>query len=134
MRVQVRPEYRDDPAKLDLVRVRAPSGALVPLRNLVTARVGSGPVQIDRDSRTRADHRLGNLDGKAAGTADEEVVGFGRELGIARRVRAGGDRTDQRLRETIAADRLRLHVALIAMYMILAAQFNSFVHPLTIML
>ena len=37
VRVQVLPEYRDDPAKLALVHVRAPSGALVPLRNLVNA-------------------------------------------------------------------------------------------------
>ena len=32
VRVQVLPEYRDDLGKLDLVRVRSASGALVPLR------------------------------------------------------------------------------------------------------
>lgn len=134
VRVQVRPEYRDDPAKLDLLRVRAPSGALVPLRNLVTPLVGSGPVQIDRDSRTRAITVLGNLEGKAAGTADEEVVRFGREIGIAGEYELEAVGPTQRLRETIAAIAFAFTVALIAMYMILAAQFNSFVHPFTIML
>jgi HAE1 family hydrophobic/amphiphilic exporter-1 len=133
VRVQVRPEYRDDPTKLDLVRVRAPSGALVPLRNLVTAHVGSGPVQIDRDSRSRAITILGNLDQKAAGVADEEVVRFGRELGIQGEYELEAVGTTQRLRETIKAIGFAFGVALIAMYMILAAQFNSFVHPFTIM-
>jgi HAE1 family hydrophobic/amphiphilic exporter-1 len=134
VRVQVRPEYRDDPSKLDLVRVRAPSGALVPLRNLVTPRIGSGPVQIDRDSRTRAVTVIGNLDGKAAATADEEVVRLGRELGIAGEYELEAIGPTQRLRETIAAIGFAFVVALVSMYMILAAQFNSFSHPLTIML
>ena len=36
-----------------------------------TPRIGSGPVQIDRESRTRAITVYGNLDDKAAGTADD---------------------------------------------------------------
>ena len=40
----------------------------------------------------------------------------------------------QRLRETLDAIGFAFVVALISMYMILAAQFNSFTHPLTIML
>lgn len=134
VRVQVRPEYRDDPQKLDLLRVRAPSGALVPLRNLVTPLVGSGPAQIDRDSRTRAITVLGNLEGKAAGTADEEVVRIGREIGIGGEYELEAIGPTERLRETVAAIGFAFTVALVAMYMILAAQFNSFVHPFTIML
>lgn len=134
VRVQVRPEYRDDASKLDLIRVRAPSGALVPLRNLVALHVGSGPVQIDRDSRTRAVTILGNLEGKAAGVADEEVVRFGREIGIDGEYQLEAIGPTQRLRETLAAVGFAFALALIAMYMILAAQFNSFIHPFTIML
>jgi HAE1 family hydrophobic/amphiphilic exporter-1 len=134
VRVQVQPEYRDDPAKLDLLRVRASGGGLVPLRNLVTVRVGSGPVQIDRDSRTRAITVLGNLEGKAAGTADQEVVGFGRAIGLGGEYEIEAIGPTKRLRETIDAVGFAFTIGLVAMYMILAAQFNSFVHPLTIML
>jgi len=134
VRVQVRPEYRDDPSKLDLVRVRAPSGALVPLRNLVTPRIGSGPVQIERDNRTRSITVFGNLDDKAAGTADEEVTRFGVALGIAGDYELEPIGPTKRLRETTAAVGFAFVLALVAIYMILASQFNSFVHPLTIML
>jgi HAE1 family hydrophobic/amphiphilic exporter-1 len=134
VRVQVRPEYRDDPAKLDFLRVRSTTGALVPLRNLVTPRIGSGPVEIDRENRTRAITVYGNLADKAAGTADEEVMRIGAELGIGGEYELEPVGPSQRLRETTAAVGFAFVLALTAIYMILASQFNSFIHPLTIML
>lgn len=134
VRVQVRPEYRDDPTKLDFLRVRSANGALVPLRNLVVPRIGSGPVQIDRENRTRSITIYGNLDGKAAGTADEEVIQIARELGIHGEYELDAVGPSERLRETTAAVGFAFLLALVAIYMILASQFNSFVHPFTIML
>jgi HAE1 family hydrophobic/amphiphilic exporter-1 len=134
VRVQVRPEDRDDLAKIDLVRVRSSSGTLVPLRNLVTPRVGSGPVQIDRESRTRVITIYGNLAGKSASDADAEVHAMAAELGISGDYEFAAVGPSKRLRETGDAIRFAFLLALVAIYMILAAQFNSFVHPLTIML
>jgi HAE1 family hydrophobic/amphiphilic exporter-1 len=134
VRVQVSPEYRDDLDKLDLVRVRAPSGALVPLRNLATPRIGEGPVQIDRESRTRAITVYANLTGKAAGDADAEIVEFARELELAPGYDFEAVGPSKRLRETTSAVLFAFGLSLVAIYMILAAQFDSFVHPFTIML
>jgi HAE1 family hydrophobic/amphiphilic exporter-1 len=134
VRVQVLPEYRDDPAKLSLVHVRAPSGALVPLRNLVTPRVGIGPVQIEREGRTRSITLRGNLDGKAAGAADAEIMGFAKDLGIDGEYEFVAVGPSERMRESLSAIAFAFVLAFIAIYMILAAQFNSFLHPFTIML
>ncbi len=134
VRVQVLPEYRDDPAKLALVHVRAPSGALVPLRNLVNPRIGSGPVQIERENRTRSITLRGNLDGKAAGDADVEIMGFAKDLGIDGEYEFAAVGPSERLRESLSAIAFAFVLALVAIYMILAAQFNSFLHPFTIML
>ncbi len=134
VRVQVNPEFRDDPSKLDLLRVRAPSGALVPIRNLVTPRIGSGPVEIGRENRARAITLLGNLEGKSASEADEEIMRFGRQIGIGGEYELAAVGPSERLRETTAAISFAFVLAMIAIYMILASQFNSFVHPLTIMM
>jgi HAE1 family hydrophobic/amphiphilic exporter-1 len=134
VRVQVLPEYRDDLEKIDLVRVRSQSGALVPLRNLVTPRVGSGPLQIDREGRSRAITVYANLEGKAAGSADAEVQRFLSELHLEPGYSFDAMGPARRLRETSDALAFAFGLALLAIYMILAAQFNSFVHPLTIML
>jgi HAE1 family hydrophobic/amphiphilic exporter-1 len=134
VRIQIRPEDRDDVSKLDLVRVRSAKGELVPLRNLVTPRIGSGPVQIDRENRTRVITIYGNLEGKAAGDADVEVSAFAEQLGIASPYEFDPVGPTKRLRETSDAIRFAFALAIVAIYMILAAQFNSFVHPFTIML
>jgi len=134
VRVQVRPQYRDDLEKLELVYVRSQTGALVPLRNLVTPRIGSGPVQIDRESRTRSITVYGNLDGKAAGTADAEVSAMAAKLQLAPGYEFDAVGPSKRLRETTSAISFAFGLALLAIYMILAAQYNSFVQPLIIML
>ncbi|MCP4039789.1 MAG: efflux RND transporter permease subunit, partial [bacterium] len=134
VRVKLRPEYRDDPDKLSMVRVRASSGALVPLHNLVVPRFGMGPVQIDRESRTRSIMLTSNLDGKSMGEADVEVMRFVDELGLDAAVEIEPAGEPKRMRESLEAIGFAFSLALVAIYMILAAQFNSFAHPFTIML
>jgi HAE1 family hydrophobic/amphiphilic exporter-1 len=134
VRVQVRPEDRDDVTELDLVRVRSSSGALVPLRNLVTPRIGSGPVEIGRENRSRVITIYGNLAGKAGTESDAEISAWAAELGIGGEYEFDAVGPSKRLRETGEAIRFAFLLALVAIYMILAAQFNSFVHPFTIML
>jgi HAE1 family hydrophobic/amphiphilic exporter-1 len=134
VRVQVRPEDRDDLSKLELASTRARSGELVPLRNLVEPRIGLGPLEIDRENRTRVVTIYGNLAGKAATEADREVERLAREVGISGEYSLEAAGAAQRLRETSVAIRFAFGLALVAIYMILAAQFNSFVHPFTIML
>ncbi len=134
VRVQLLPEYRDDPDKLSMVRVRASSGALVPLHNLVVPRIGTGPVQIDREGRTRSIMLTGNLDGKSMGDADEEVMRFVSQLGLDASVEIEAAGSPKRMRESLEAIGFAFMLALVAIYMILAAQFNSFAHPFTIML
>jgi HAE1 family hydrophobic/amphiphilic exporter-1 len=134
VRVQLLPEYRDELAKLDLVRVRASSGALVPLRNLVAPRVGSGPVQIDREGRGRSIVLYANLGGKAAGDADLEVARIVRQMQLEPGYSFDAVGPSRRLRESFEAVVFAFGLALVAIYMILAAQFDSFVHPFVIML
>ncbi len=134
VRVQIRPEDRDDVTELGLVRVRSSGGELVPLRNLVTPRIGSGPVEIDRENRTRVITIFANLAGKAAGDADAEISAWAEELAIGGEYEFDAVGPSKRLRETNDAIRFAFLLALVAIYMILAAQFDSFVHPFTIML
>jgi HAE1 family hydrophobic/amphiphilic exporter-1 len=75
-----------------------------------------------------------NLDGKAAGTADAEVQGFVGEMRLDAGYSFDAMGPSRRLRETFDAVVFAFGLALLAIYMILAAQFNSFLHPFTIML
>ena len=83
VRVRVLPEYRDDPGKLDLIRVRSLRGELVPITNLVRSRIGEGAVEISRENRARQITLYANLaSGVALGDAVQQIEDWGPELGI----------------------------------------------------
>jgi HAE1 family hydrophobic/amphiphilic exporter-1 len=134
VRIQVLPEYRDDPRQLDLIRVRSAGGELVPLTNAARVRFGEGPVEIRRRNRTR-EIRVGSntAAGVPLGDGADKVEAWGRELGISApdALVAGG--TARTMNETADDILFAFGLGLVALYMILASLFNSFTHPFTIM-
>jgi HAE1 family hydrophobic/amphiphilic exporter-1 len=134
VRVQLAPRWRDDPRELSLVKVRAPSGELVPLSALVTPRRYEGPVEVRREDRSRVVTVSANLRGKPLGVADREVSGFVRELDLPDGTEVVPVGQTENMQESLRAIAFAFVLALVATYMILAAQFDSFVHPFTIML
>ena len=91
VRIQVMPEYRDDPAKIDLIRVRSLRGELVPITNAASVRLEEGPVEIQRENRTRKIGINANMAPGfplSAGTAKFEA--WGAELGIRAMVLISG--------------------------------------------
>jgi HAE1 family hydrophobic/amphiphilic exporter-1 len=134
VRVQMAPEYREDVAKLGLIRVRAPSGELVPLGNLVAERPGTGEVRVQREDRTPAIIVFAGLSGAALGSAVETVQRIADEAGVSGEYDLVPIGSAQQMEETAAAVGFAFLLALIALYMILAAQFDSFVRPIVILL
>ncbi len=135
VRVQVLPEYRDDPSKLDLIRVRSLRGELVPITSAVAVRSESGAVEVRRHNRARMIRLYASkapntsLDGAMA-----KMEQFGREAGVAEpyALDAGGAAESQA--ESAADLGFALGLAMLSIYMILASLFNSLTHPLTIMI
>jgi HAE1 family hydrophobic/amphiphilic exporter-1 len=135
VRVRLEEEQRDDLAELGLIQIRALDGRLADLENVAALRVSSGPVQIDRENRSRqikvfANTRPGVSLGPAADRVDAIVAEVGLPAGYEGRHRGPVDR----MKATTQAIRFAFMIALIALYMILASQFNSFVQPAVIML
>lgn len=134
IRTRVLPEFRDDPAQIGLVFVRSPSGSLVNVADLVETHLREGPVSIERNDRARAVTLYANLDGKALWRAFGEVKDFARDAGMGKEEEIVAAGFVERMLESVSSVIFALGLALVAIYIILAAQFNSFVHPLTIML
>jgi len=135
VRVQVLPEYRDDPTKIDLIRVRSIQGELVPITNAAAVRVAEGPVQVQRHNRSRMIRLYANT---AAGASLSDLVqklqGFAKEAGVAApyALVPGGQAESgiEAARDLVFA----LGLAMVSIYMILASLFNSVTHPFTIMM
>jgi HAE1 family hydrophobic/amphiphilic exporter-1 len=127
---------------LDL-SVRNQRGQLVSLRNLVEVRQESGPVQIDRYNRQRQVTILANLVQTKA-TADTRTLVQGEANGEVQRFCAEADLPadsgaylsgmGEIMVESFGYLQFALILAVALVYMVLASQFESFIHPFTIML
>ena len=135
VRVRLEEGQRDDLSVLRLIQVHAAGGRLADLTNVARLHVAAAPAQIDRQDRARmvalgANTPPGVALGTAAHALDRIVAGVGLPPGY----RGTHEGRARRMKESTADVVFALGLALIALYMILASQFNSFVQPGVIML
>lgn len=134
VRLRLTPESRNKPEALRGVTVPSKTVGQVRLDNVVNLIAGVGPVQIDRQERQRQITMTGNLKDKGMGDAltqiGEEVKKMGLPVGYTTGVTGMG----KMFNEMMDSFKLAFLLSIIGMYMVLAAQFESFVHPITIML
>jgi HAE1 family hydrophobic/amphiphilic exporter-1 len=117
------------------VPVRTRSGELVELGNLVEIRETTGPVQIDRQDRSRQITVLGNLEAsKPLASAMADVVEVANEMNVPEDVAGEFTGRGEMMEESFANINFSLMLAVVLIYMVLAAQFESLVHPFTVML
>ena len=126
-------QLKSDFQSLDNLKVRSSSGDLVDLANVVEVVPESGPAAIERQARQRQITVLANLKDMPLGEGAVKMVT------AAQKVVPGHLTTDfagmaQVMQESFQYMGVALMLAVIFVYMLLAAQFNSFIHPFTIML
>jgi hydrophobe/amphiphile efflux-1 (HAE1) family protein len=130
IRIRADEQYRADQNALALMSVPSSKYGSVPLNSVVRWERGLGPSRINRYARERQITILANA---AAGAGDNDVAAviqkeFKRlDLGPSYQLRATGRSKSQE--ETAAGFLLALSMAFIFMYLILAAQFESWVYP-----
>jgi HAE1 family hydrophobic/amphiphilic exporter-1 len=125
LRIRLNPEERRNPDDLSRLYVRSRDGRLVELRNLVRIQEGGGPSVINRVDRQRAISLFAGLEGKPLGQAVEELNAIAAKI-----LPADYLPKYQGTAEMMFA----LILGVLMAYMVLAAQFESFVHPFTVLL
>lgn len=135
VRVQLDEEYRDSLEDLRRLQVRSTRGHLVDLESVAQVAVGSGPSRIERQNRTRRIALFANsAPGVALGTASAVLNDIMNDIHMADGYSTDSQGSAQRMNESAQAIKFAFMMALVALYMILASQFNSFSQPILIML
>ncbi|HZI65715.1 MAG TPA: efflux RND transporter permease subunit, partial [Thermoanaerobaculia bacterium] len=117
---------------LDRLRVRSRSGALVPLSLLVTTEERPALQAITRRDRERAITVYGNVaPGHSQEEALAEVEKLSQDMPAGTRAVLGG--ASVAFRESMSSLLFALVLGIIVAYMVLASQFNSFLHPVTVL-
>ena len=130
---RLREENRMSPDDLTSLHVRSAAGELIPLDSLVNVEVGTGPNRIERFQRRRSVTIEATPAGVPLGRAVEQAEALLAEhLPEDVTYAWSGEALD--LQESSADIYAFFFLAIIVVYMVLAAQFESLVHPFTVML
>jgi multidrug efflux pump len=132
--LQAPEEARLSPYDLQNVFVRTASGGLVPLSNIVTLSERARAQTLSRADRVRAITITASLaPGYSLGDALAYMDGVAREvLPAEARISYRGQSLE--FRESSGALYLTFAMALLVVFLVLAAQFESFIHPFVILL
>ncbi len=135
VRLQLQESDRNDPAIIAGLTVPSTKVGEVRLDNVASLTHGTGPVQIDRQDRQRQIALVFNL---GPGAAMNKIIEAVKQKAAALNIPIGYTTAfggqSKMYGEMVEGFVVAFLLSIIFMYMVLAAQFESFVHPITIML
>jgi hydrophobic/amphiphilic exporter-1 (mainly G- bacteria), HAE1 family len=135
--VHLRAENRNRDTEAAIGQLTVPSARLgsVPLDNIASFTHGAAPSDIRRLNRQRQVTLSANmLPGTSQASAQQEVLAAASQLGLGPEYRLAFAGRSRELNRTASAFLQALALSLIFMYLVLAAQFESWLHPVTILL
>jgi HAE1 family hydrophobic/amphiphilic exporter-1 len=107
----------------------------VTLDRVVTVDQGTGPSSVDRTNRQRQVTLLANTKpGGSATSITSAIDSYVKELNLPSEYRTGYVGQSKELGKSLYYFMLAIILSFVFMYIVLAAQFESFVHPVTILL
>lgn len=133
IRVRLNAEDRESSEAMQKIYVRARDGKLVELSNVVRIAEGTGPSVINRADRQRAITIFASLEGKPLGEARNELDEIAGRILPADYVPKYYGMAEV-MQESFIFLLFALILGIIMAYMILASQFESFIHPATVLL
>ncbi|HET9887121.1 MAG TPA: efflux RND transporter permease subunit, partial [bacterium] len=130
---QLRPSERATPAKIDEIYLRG-SGGLVQLANVVNVRETVGAKELNHFNRLRSATITANIaPGVSLGQALDALDKIAQE-DLPPNIRRELSGQSREFRESSSKLYLMFVLAIVFIFLVLAAQFESFIHPLTILL
>lgn len=135
IRVKAADEFRRELSAVERIPLRAPGGEQVEMGSVVDLKESLGPNAINRYNRQRAASVMANVHGMAVGDATEQFVVIADKV-LAKypgyTIQPGGQ--TKVFQESMGYLLFALVLSIVIVYLVLAAQFESFLHPFTIML
>lgn len=135
IRVRFSKQSRDSLDDIENIPILTPTNQMVRLDQVASITKGEGPIQIDRENQARVVTVQANIAGRDLGSVVKDIRGTisGVERGLPSGyfIEFGGQYDDMQEAFIIMAGAFALAVLLV--YMIMASQFESFLHPFVIM-
>jgi HAE1 family hydrophobic/amphiphilic exporter-1 len=133
VRVRLREEDRRTVEDIGALPLVSPLGYTVPLREIATIREVTAPAEIKHSDQRRLAEVTANIEGRSLGAviADARTALEGMDLPAGYVLKYAGEY--EQMTESFTWLGAMLAMAVLLVYMIMAAEFESLVHPLAIM-
>jgi HAE1 family hydrophobic/amphiphilic exporter-1 len=125
--------FRTLPQTLSTLSIPSPNAGLVQLANLARINEEQGPSQIERINRQRTVTILGSADGLSLNEAVQKARAIVEGLGLPPQYQFEFTGEAKNLRDTGYYFLVALCLSIVFMYLILAAQFESWLNPIAIL-
>lgn len=124
---------RMSPSDIGRLYVRSAEGKLVRLSDIVTVEEAGGPSSISRKDRQRTIWIFANLEGKPLGEAMQEIDAISARI-LPPGYTTGYTGEAEEMGKSFKYLMFALLLGILLAYMVLASQFESLLHPVTILL
>jgi HAE1 family hydrophobic/amphiphilic exporter-1 len=135
VRLRFKEQYRDSLDEVRSIPLRSGAGKTIYLEQLADISYGTGPLKIDRENQARRVTITANMAGRDLGSVVRDIkqrlAGFEKTLPPGYFLEYGGSYEDMQDAFVILAGAFAL--ASLLVYMVMASQFEHFVHPFIIM-
>lgn len=131
--VRLEENQRQKPSDINLLPIVTPSGRIVRVRDIANLEQSTGPVELTREGQKSLITVSANVSGRSLGKVVADVTRRLRGLPMPEGYffKIGGEA--EKMRETIYWLVWGFAFAVLLVYMVMASEFESFVHPFTIM-
>lgn len=133
IRIRLKPEDRKDISRIGNILLSSPLGMQVPLKEVTYIGIGKGPSEIRRINQQRTVLINANIYKRSLNEVQEEINKILRSLKIPKGYTVTLTGEAEKMRESFQSLIFALTLAVILVYMIMAAQFESLWQPFLIM-
>jgi multidrug efflux pump len=131
--LEVKPDFQQNPGKLDAIYIRSASGGKVPLSAITRVEETSGPLVISHQGQFPATTLSFNLAPRVSlGEAVQLLEASAQRLGMPASIRGSFQGTAQAFQASLIHMPLLILAALITVYLVLGVLYESYIHPITI--
>ena len=120
--------------RLDLIRIRASSGVLVPLSSFARVERTTGPLSVNQLGQITSVTLSFNLPPRVAlGDAIDRINQIKEQMKVPPAIATSFAGTAKTFQQSLANQGLLLTAAIVTIYIVLGILYESFIHPLTIL-
>ena len=133
IRVELPKEARKSFEQLKSIKITTTSGAEIPLSDLAEIKIQEGPTSITREGQQRYVTVSSDIFGRYVGNVSTDVKNALSGMALPEGYSIDYEGQDKEMIEAFGSLLLALILGFVLVYMVMASQFESLIHPFTIM-